>query len=360
MANKQFLRDLGERRIVDELIKPRFPKPNTCHISIGDDCAVVPSPLDQELIVITTDPCPTPVICLLEPPDYYHFGRLSMLINISDIAAMGGNPIGIVMSTVMPEKMTVEDYERFLDGLEDASQEWSCPVLGGNIKDGHEFTATGTAFGAVHPELIMQRVGARPGDRVCVIGNMGFFWAAVVNRLMPHITLDTQNEKILENSIYNITARLQEGRLIAKSRSITSCMDSSDGVGSCLQELAIRNNVDILIESESLKPHPAVLELATLAEIDFRKIMLSWGNWELVCTVKPNRVAQVKSIIEGIGSSFYNIGALSQGTGKVWLVNNGQKAILNNFSSDRFSNSSYFTHGIDAYFDHLRNSPITI
>ena len=77
MSPKRFpsvLRDLGEKRIVDELIVPRFPPAPGQSFGIGDDCAVFPPQTMERLLVATTDPCPTPVICILEPVDLYHYG----------------------------------------------------------------------------------------------------------------------------------------------------------------------------------------------------------------------------------------------------------------------------------------------
>ncbi|NEQ55132.1 MAG: thiamine-phosphate kinase [Leptolyngbya sp. SIO3F4] len=359
-STKQTLGDLGERRIVRELIFPRFPKAEGHIMGIGDDCAVLPNlPADQNL-VITTDPCPTPIVCLIETPDYFQYGRLTMLINVSDLAAMGAKPLGIVVSTVMPEIMPVADYERFLDGLKDASHEWSCPIIGGNIKDGPEFTATGTAIGAIKHECMMRRMGAKSGDRVCVIGEMGLFWAALITRLLPDISLDISHHHTLDKSLYRLSARVKEGQALAEARSVTSCMDSSDGVGACLQELASVNQVDIVIDSQSLMPHPSVKQVAARAAIDVRKLMLSWGNWELVCTVPSQNVDRVRQLIEGLGTSFSDIGEVAHGTGKVWLNEGSKLDLLNNFSSERFSNRSYFTHGLEAYFDFLKTEPIVI
>jgi thiamine monophosphate kinase len=64
MAERQILtlRDLGERRIVQELIVPRFPLVGSLIDGIGDDCAVIPSPEAGHVLVMTTDPCPTPIV----------------------------------------------------------------------------------------------------------------------------------------------------------------------------------------------------------------------------------------------------------------------------------------------------------
>jgi thiamine-monophosphate kinase len=354
------LRDLGEREILNQLIIPRFPAIANQVGKTGDDCAVLPAPPTGQLLVMTTDPCPTPVVCLLETPNFYHYGRMTVLINISDLAAMGAEPLGIMISTVMPEKMPVAEYERFLEGVADASSEWNCPVVGGNIKDGPFFTASGSALGSVAPEYLLRRTGMGIGDHVCVVGEMGLFWAACLARLFPSRFTDNTHDAILNKALYKPDAKIMEGRALADSRLVTACIDSSDGVGSCLYELAAANTLDIIIRSSSIQSHPAVESVANAVDIDVRKLMLSWGNWELVCTIPASAVREARVIIESLGTPFYDIGEVQAGKGNVWLEESGGMELLANFASERFSQTSVFTHGLDAYYQYLRTQQLTI
>jgi len=352
------LRDLGERRILREIIYPRFSSFDGQIVGIGDDCAILPSPPIGHALVVTTDPCPTPVVCMVERPDMYHYGRMTILINVSDLAAMGAQPLGIVVSTVMPEDMSVREFDRFLDGISDAADEWSCPVLGGNIKDGPEFTSTGTAIGSVEPSKAMRRFGARVGDHVLVIGEMGLFWAAVLTRIENGAVTALRTE-ILDNALYRPVAKLAEGRALAGSGSVTACMDSSDGVIGCLQELAAVNRMDIIVNSRALAPHPDVAEVAASAEIDPRKLMLSWGNWELVCAVRPEQVSTIKNLMASLGTKVSDIGEVSKGKGNVLLLDGDRHKRIRNFASERFCPTSTFTHGLGAYLDFLRKESLT-
>jgi thiamine-monophosphate kinase len=297
---------------------------------------------------------------MLESLDLYHYGRLTVLINVSDLAAMGANPLGLLVSTVMPEEMPVADYERFLDGVAEASHEWSCPIIGGNIKDGTAFTAAGSALGTVEADCVLRRIGTSPGDHVCIIGEMGLFWAAVLVRFLPELSTNKYFREILDDALYKPNAKIKEGMALARSRLATTCMDSSDGISNCLYELALVNKIDIVISSDSLLAHPVVKNVAELAKIDPRKLMFSWGNWELVCTIPAQAVKAAKVLIESLGTPFYDIGEVHTGSGKVWLRENGRTGLLTNFASERFSQTSFFTHGLDAYYEYLRNATLTI
>jgi thiamine-monophosphate kinase len=352
------LSDLGERRIIDELIKRRFLPNPTLILGIGDDCAVIPSPPPGHDSVFTIDPCPTPVICLIEPNDWYHYGWLTVLINVSDLAAMGAKPIGILISTVMPEDMLVSDYERFLEGVSDACHEWSCPVIGGNIKDGPEFSATGSAIGAVKKDLMLRRSGAKPGDRVCVIGEMGFFWAGVLTRLESDIKIDTTHKSSIDKALYKPQAKIKEGIALSQIKKATACMDSSDGITGCLYEIARVNEVDITINDASLIPNPAVKEVANLANIEPQKLMLSWGNWELIFTTPPEAFDEIKEKIESFGTPCTDIGYVHNGCGRVRYETSDSSGLLTNYASERFCKTSIFSHGLDAYISYLKKNSI--
>ncbi|MGD1076667.1 MAG: thiamine-phosphate kinase [Thermodesulfovibrionales bacterium] len=349
------LKDLGETQILQQMILPRFPSVNDIILGIGDDCAAFMPKGKGHAIVTTIDPCPTPVSFLLGVKDYYHFGWFTVLINVSDLASTGAQPVGLLVSTVMPEDMLVSDYERFLVGLSDASAKFGCPIIGGNIKDGKEFTATGSAFGSIEPHLIMKRKGAKPGDFVCVIGEMGLFWAAVTS-ILRKLSVKQEVQAILDQALYKPAPKIVEGIQLARNQALTSCMDSSDGITSCLYTLAESNNVDIDIDFKSLYPHPVVEELANNFHIDYKKFMLSWGSWELVGTLSPDSVELAVKVVTSLGSPFRIIGRVIEGNGKVWGIEQNEKGLLTDLGSYRFCNISFFSHGIESYLDYLCNS----
>jgi thiamine-monophosphate kinase len=348
------LGSLGERAILEDIVIPRLSLSTWGVAGIGDDCAEIPVPPQDCTMLVTTDPCPRPLVFELADRDYWHYGNMTILINVSDLAAMGADPSGIVISTVMPNDMPVCDYIRYLDGLVEAADEWNCPIVGGNIKDGPEFTSTGTAFGTVEPGNIMRRTGAEPGDVVCVIGEMGLFWAAVLQQLTPAgIAVSAKSSAALRRALYRPVPRLLEGRLLAQSGVVTACMDASDGVGACLTELGARNSLDIVIDGDSLVPHTAVAEVAAQFGIDPRKLMLAWGNWELVCTVRPESAKLLRVLATEHGFPLSVIGTTCAGSGKVWAAVGGAQRQVANFASERFTRTSYFTHGLKSYMHWL-------
>jgi len=353
------LSSLGERRILESVILPRVSRSKAGASGIGDDCAELSSADLDEILLITTDPCPTPVVFELGDCDYWHYGWMTVLINVSDLAAMGGKPVGIVVSTVMPENLSVGDYDRFLEGLTAAADTWACPILGGNIKDGREFTATGTALGTVSTERIMRRTGARPGDLVYAVGTMGLFWASVLARVTAgEVDLTPDTRESLRSALHQPVARLAEGRALSGLGVVSSCMDASDGVSGCFTELARVNALDIVVDSDLLTPHQAVREVADRLDIDVRKLMLSWGNWELVFTAPSSAHPDIERLAKVENMPVQLLGYAREGCGRVLLEEDQKMYRMTDFSSQRFAATSYFTHGIDSFSAWLADAPL--
>ena len=114
----------------------------------GDDAAIIDLSLAEEDLVVTTDPCPVPMAWTLGFDDYYYYGWLLATINLSDLAAMGATPVGLVNSLVLPPETTVASFERLLDGFDESCERAGAIALGGNIKEG-SLQCGATALGKV-------------------------------------------------------------------------------------------------------------------------------------------------------------------------------------------------------------------
>jgi thiamine-monophosphate kinase len=350
MHRAQVLRDLGERRILHNIIEDFFPPAPGVLVPIGDDAAVVSLPHTDDAIVLTTDPCPVPVAWLLGEKDYYLFGWYSVLINASDLAAMGATPTGVLLAVNARDDMLLDDFKRFLTGAADAASEFACPVLGGNLRDSNEFSCVGTAIGMCKRDHILQRAGANEGDLVVVIGDMGLFASGVIARIQG-IGL-TEPERIkAEQHLLRPMARVREGQALASERLATSCIDSSDGLVNCFHEIALKSKVDIYLDFSRVACESVVSKVATKSGVDPRKLLLMWGDWELVCTVPPSRLEHLDKAMKRLRTSYSVVGEARLGTGKVLIKNGSSYQRLDFVDNERFSASSYFKYSLEHVFD---------
>lgn len=355
--DEETLFNLGEERILRELVLPRCSDSANFVLGVGDDCAAFLPWAQGEAVVITTDPCPTPVANLINLGGYYNYGWLTVVINISDLGAMGARPIGLLSSTVMHQNMLVREYVRFLDGLCAAAEAFECPIVGGNIKDGPEFTASATAFGSIRPDRLLTRAGAKPGHVVFVVGEMGMFWASVLS-FMQKLHLEDADINHALKVLTKPMPKIDVGIGLAEQRVASSCMDSSDGITSCLYTIAEESQVDILVNLNSLRPHLFVYNVARQIGIDYRKLMLSWGGWELVGTVPCDQIKQARRITENAGYTFTIVGQVNGGGGNVYARDDCGQGSLTDLGSHRFTGSSYFTNGLESYISLLISAPI--
>lgn len=357
-SHVHLLSDLGERGILEH-IKGMLPLNNREHVvlGVGDDCAAV-RPVPDELIVITTDPCPQPVISLLGENDRWYDGWFSMIISLSDIGSMGARPLGILLAVEAEEDMAIQELDRFYAGVLEASITYDCPVLGGNIKDAHRFSCVGMALGSVHPERMLRRDTARNGEWVVVLGDMGRFWAGVIHRL-ESIPLDSKDSNTLLENLRRPRPRIREGRTLSDSGLARCAIDSSDGLVACFYEIArAGDRIDVHIDLSEIKPDPIVKKIADVAEIDVRKLMLSWGDWEIVCTVADNNLGDLQEVMRKLGCPVSIVGFIAHGNGDVWFHDQTGTGRLTYIASERFTRQSYFSHGLNSYLNVMREEPL--
>lgn len=350
------LRSLGERKIVAELLWPRYG--GDTNSDFGDDCVVLH--LDKtDSLVFTIDPCPNPMAWHLGFKDYYYLGWLLATINLSDIAAMGAKPLGLVTSLILPNETTEEDFIRLLDGLDDAANQAGTRVLGGNIKEANYISCEAAAIGKAKTSRLIRRVGALPRDLVVIIGDLGLFWAGVLCKKRSMGLPNHELDHLLRN-VLKPRAKVAEGQIIAKLRLLSSGLDNSDGLYPSLKELAVRNCVNIIVDFSQAEWDPLVSKVASMLNVQAERLALGWGDWQLVGTVRPAKAAAIKDALGRVGTPVHIIGHVESGDGKVKLLINGRSGEMTPLDSERFSAKSWFTSGVETYIDDLLTRPLLL
>ncbi|MFM1835183.1 MAG: hypothetical protein RJB52_1392 [Pseudomonadota bacterium] len=118
---------------------------NTPALGIGDDCALL-KPKEGELIAITSDMLVSGRHFFADA-DPYCLGKKSLAVNLSDLAAMGANPLGFTLSLALP---SMDDIwiQTFARGLFEEANQFNCPLIGGDTCAG-PLTISITALGSV-------------------------------------------------------------------------------------------------------------------------------------------------------------------------------------------------------------------
>jgi len=320
------LADLGERAAIRRIATLLTKGNNT--LGIGDDCAAID--LGKTYLLATTDMMfqRTHIPPQMTP---YQMGWFLVAMNLSDIAAKGGHPLGIVCSYGLPKKTTESFLKELTKGADACAVCFGTTIVGGDTKETIEITLCATAFGTVKKDEFIARNGARPGDVVAVTGTLGKAGAGYY-ALKHH-----WNEKKLSNAFLEPQPRLKEGRLLAQQRVVTSSMDLSDGLSASLYQLQEINTVGFEIRRDTL---PLASESVTLSRshhaIDPYALALHFGgDYELLVTVPPKKFERVQNTLKRHGASLTAIGTVTKKTDIV-LLEKGTRTALENKGYEHF------------------------
>jgi selenide,water dikinase len=132
-----------------------------------DDAGVVR--LSADLALIHTIDFFTPIV-----DDPYMYGQIAAANSLSDVYAMGGTPLSALNLLCFPVgKLDGEALEGILAGGRDKAHEAGCPIIGGQTVEDRELKYGLAVTGRVHPDRILLKSGARPGDLLVLTKPLG-------------------------------------------------------------------------------------------------------------------------------------------------------------------------------------------
>lgn len=287
---------IGERALISRLSEifnaPEGKERGQEGIIIGagsDDCAVLDLK-GEDCLVVTTD-------MLHRTTDFpaemtpWQMGWMSAAVNLSDIAAMGAEPTGLLMAIGMPLDTEIAFVEELARGIQACAEFCGTTVIGGDIDTHAELTITGTALGKVKKSQLLLRKGAKPGDLVCITGYTGSAGAA----LKAVFSKKPVSETVLK-ALFEPVPRTREARELAESGAVTSMMDTSDGLAMSLHDLSRQSKVGFKIRENTLPILPEVREFASGPEELLEFALYTGGDFELIFTVDPKRLKKVQNI----------------------------------------------------------------
>ena len=272
-------------------IRSLFPAPSGI-TGIGDDCAVIPQKNGRDTLV-STDMLVEGSHFLLDDIPPYRLGWKSAASNFSDIAAMGGFPVGSFLALALPRNLPDGWTDDFLDGYRAISEEYGFPLLGGDTTASQDrLCICVTVLGESPSGKSIKRSGARPGDLICVTGTLGDS-AAGLRAILDGIRNDPDSDFLIERH-YLPEPRLDEGIRLAACGGVSAMMDISDGVASDIRHIMEESGTGAEI-------NPARLPLSDRMEgfchrfgYDPIRLAACGGeDYELLFTVKPGAEASV-------------------------------------------------------------------
>lgn len=242
-------------------------------MGIGDDAAVYRLPDRETVHVITTDALLEGVHFdrLMTPME--HLGYKAIAVNVSDVVAMNAEPRYATISVGIPAKISVEMIEAFYQGIRRACTKYGLVLVGGDTTAAHTLCLSVTVVGETHMDEVIFRRGARPGDLLCVSGDLGAAYAGLKILLEQRRALTEKGANYrpdLEPFRYVIQRQLlPEARLDVirdwRVRGIRprALIDVSDGLASEVHHLCRHSSCGAIVYASAI---PVALETREVAE----------------------------------------------------------------------------------------------
>lgn len=212
-------------------------------------------------------------------------GWRAVAVSLSDLAAMGARPLGVVLALGAP-RFERELLEGIVEGALDCCRSVGASYVGGDLSAHSELTLVSAAVGEA--ERPVRRKGARVGDLVCVTGALG--------RTAAALKLFEREDFERANQLFAFPPRVREGQTLAPYA--TSMIDISDGLARSLHLLAEAGQVGFRVRYDAIPVVPEVDELAR-DEVERREMALFWGeDFELLFTLPATRLRQAQGAVE--------------------------------------------------------------
>jgi len=317
------LKELGEKRIIEQIILPLFNPQNKRELS-GDDCAVINNK-KSEKICVSTDRVPSDLIAFkIGLIDYFNLGYYLAILNISDAAAAGSVPNSLLLNFAFPGDFQINDLKSILTGVKKACDLHKVQIVGGDLSDSKEMSLSATIIGFSKKPLF--RKGIKKNDLIFCCDNIGLTPTAFkyfLHAKPKGLQLSKGEESILIKQFSLPKARIELGQKLAINKQKVCCMDNTDGLGQTLKELSEINSLSIFLEAEKLPIHSISKKVANFLDIDPISLALEPGaDFQLIGAIGKNIT---ESELKKLGLKI--IGFTKSGTGINLIKENITKSI---------------------------------
>ena len=284
----QSIQSVGEFGLIS-LIQKWIPKSKRAIYGVGDDAAVLPlSGSRYQLLTVDT---------IVEDMDFEirkarasEIGWKALAINLSDIAAMGGEARFAVVSLVLPSKTSLRFVRQFYEGMSRLARRFDVEIVGGDLSRGPKIICSLALLGEADKKVVTYRDRVEIGDLICVTGPLGGSILGKHLRFLP---------------------RLKEGQFLAQN-GISAMIDISDGLISDLHHLVSKRRLGFVLEGNNI---PISRAAQTLAHSSGKRALwhalYDGEDFELLFTVRHRKFgALLKKWDQRFGSSLSVVGQI--------------------------------------------------
>jgi thiamine-monophosphate kinase len=298
------------RRMANSGKRARSAKNSTQNLitGIGDDCAVLRITPGRELLV-TTDFSLEGIHFRRDWHPAESVGHRCLARGLSDIAAMGGDPVAAFLSLALPRDVPQAWVRSFIRGWMTLAKKYDVPLAGGDTAQSpNKILADIIVIGAAPKGKAVLRSGARAGDRIFVSGELGGSAATIAK--MQANPKQKLNPRDYPRHFYP-EPRIKLGRILREKNLVSAMIDLSDGLSTDLAHICEENGVGAKIAS-ALIPRARVGKPAR--EVAHDLALHGGEDYELLFTVPQGKWVPARIA----GMTLTEIGAITR-TQKILL-----------------------------------------
>ena len=277
------LKDLGERKIIEIL------EYGETGMEEKDDCALIES--GNSYILLSTDLI-TKKTHIPDGTNPFLAGKFFAAINLSDVAAMAGIPLGFLVSLSVSPDYEIEYLQEFYRGIRHELGKFHASIIGGDTKEGYDFTASGTIVGKQSPDLVRRRSDIAEGQYLLVTNSLGSAGAGYI-----YYTYGIDRELGIKKML-DVEPRINEALKIS-AEGAKFMMDLSDGVFASIHQVSRDFGVGFKIYGDRIPISDNVKAAAAVSGFSIGDIALSFGgDYELMFTVEKSSIEEFKHAMD--------------------------------------------------------------
>jgi len=306
----------GEFELIARLTAGLEARPDVA-LGAGDDAALLR--LGSEWLLAATVDAQVEGIHFVRgvatPKD---IGHKALAVNLSDLAAMGAEPLWALVSLLLPADVSAAYLERVYGGMRALARDYGVAIVGGNIAaTSGPLTLDVTALGRVERGVAVTRAGGRVGDMLLAVGTLG----AAASGLLALVgdSDPAKQAQLAPDMLDNVrtalvapTPLVATGRALALTGGIGAMLDVSDGLAADLAHLCAASGTGAVLDVAHIPVARAAAAVARAYGRDPLALALYGGeDYALLCAVRPAGLAAALEAARAGGDEAQVIGELT-------------------------------------------------
>ena len=298
---------LGEFGLIRHLTQNIELKNPSSVKGVGDDAAVINYTDTDTVTLVSTDMLVEGVHFDLTYVPLKHLGYKSVIVNLSDIYAMNGQPKQILVSIAVSSRFSLEAVEEIYEGMYVACQKYGVDLVGGDTTSSRSgLVISITVLGEGKKDKVVYRNGAKETNLLCVSGDLGGAYMGLqilereksVFKENPKIQPDLEGKDYILERQLKPEARRDVVKLLGELDVVpTAMIDVSDGLASEILHICEQSGVGVELYEEKIPLDPQTYDTAREFGLDPTVCALSGGeDYELLFTIKTEDYDKVKNL----------------------------------------------------------------